>query len=355
MPSFPLHRVAVLLGTLFLAGPATAQIQQQPATSLVSDAWQRDAGEPGFLAPPPLLLPPPPGPLASSLPVPPEAAVPDATAPGVAEPDPDMPRDARQGLFQKLSVNATWLSPDQSAGLGMTDLEARCTLGLPAPTREWPMLVSPGFVMHWLDVPPGVDLPNRVYDANVQFRWLPRINEHVLLNVAVTPGVYRDFDRETTHGLRTTVDVAGVWISSPQSKFVLGVSYRDRLDANWIPIAGWLWRPTPEWRLDLLFPEPKVSRRVYWFRPWGDSTEDWLYMAGEWADSVWAFTRADGSADRFAYRDLRLLVGFQRDALGGVDWRIEAGYVFSRQIRTQSGLGEFDPSGAALLRAGIQY
>ena len=352
MSPSPLHRAAVLLGTLFLATPAWAQIQQQPVTALASDACQRDPAAPGFLTPPPMLLPPPPDPLA-----PPPIAPADA-APLVgaeSEPDPDAPRDSRQGLFQKVSLDATWLAPGNSSGLGMTDLEARCTLGLPAPTREWPMLVSPGFAMHWLDVPPGVDLPNRVYDANIQFRWLPRINERVLLNLAVTPGVYRDFDSETTGGVRTTVDLAGVWISSPRSKFVLGVSYRDRLESNWIPIAGWLWRPTPEWRFDLLFPEPKVRRRVYWLSPPGSDTEDWLYVAGEWADSVWAFTRSDGSADRFAYKDLRLLFGLQRDALGGVDWRIEAGYVFSRQIRTQSGLGEFNPSGTAMLRAGVQY
>jgi hypothetical protein len=236
----------------------------------------------------------------------------------------------------------------------MSDLELKAILALPCPTREWPLLITPSFAEHWLDAP-GSDLPARLGDAAIDFRWLPQLTPRLRLDLAVTPGVYRDFDQHTNDGLRVTSHAAGIWTWTPTAKLVLGASYLDRSDLNVIPIGGLIWTPTPDWQLDLLFPQPKIWRRLH---SWGEQArdgEDWAYVAGEFGDWAWAVRRSDGTLDTAEYRDARLLLGVERKVRDGLSGRLEVGYVFSRKLRYTSGQGEFEPHGALLLRAGVDY
>lgn len=266
----------------------------------------------------------------------------------------DGPRDVRPGMFQRLIFAGTWIAPDGVEGLGLSDLELRSVLALPCPTRECPMVFTPGFAVHYVDAP-GFDLPPRLYDAFCEFRWLPKLTDRLMFDLAVTPGVYRDFEQDTSDGLRTTAHAAGVWTWTPAAKLVLGVSYLDRTDINVLPIGGLIWTPDPEWKLDLLFPQPKIARRFYGCGHYGSDVEDWLYVAGEFGDWTWAITRGDGVRDEAEYRDARLLLGLERRAIGALDARFEVGYVFARKLRYTSGLAEVEPNPGLLLRAGIEY
>jgi hypothetical protein len=268
--------------------------------------------------------------------------------------DPDL-RDVRNGVFQKLMCYGTWISPDHAQGMGMTDLEAKCVLAVPAPTRDWPMLITPDIAAHWLAAPHGIELPSQVDDVDIEFHWLPKITERLLLSIAVTPGIYRQFDRDTGPGWRTTVDGAAVWTWTQTTKIVLGASYRDRSDENFIPIGGLLWHPNADFKADLLFPAPKVQHRVYWFGEYGEDVEDWAYVAGEYGDWVWAIQRDNGTQDTLSYRDCRLLLGLEHKVFGGLDWHAEIGYVFARRVRSASGLSDYDPTSAVLLRIGVTY
>jgi len=272
----------------------------------------------------------------------------------------EMPRDTRSGMFQKLSVDGTWLAGGGTGGLGLSDLDARLMLALPAPPRQWPMVITPGWATHFLDAP-GRDLPARVDDAYAEFRWLPRLSPRLLLDLTVTPGVYRDFEQSTGDGLRVTAHGAAVWAWSTRAKLVLGLAYLDRPDLNYLPIGGLMWNPDERWQLDLLFPQPKIARRLRALGPQGEPTagagdvEDWFYIAGEFGDWLWAIRREDGTRDTVAYRDCRLLLGLERRAIGKLDARIEVGYVFSRKLEYLSDSSESSPDGTLLLRGGLTY
>jgi hypothetical protein len=263
--------------------------------------------------------------------------------------------EARPGMFQKVLFDATWLAPGGQAGLGMTDLEAKIMLGVPAPTREWPMLITPGFAVHELAAPRSAGLPSRLYDEYVDFRWVPQITSRWLLDAAVTPGLYSDWEQPAGDGLRVTAHAAAVWTWTPQAKLVLGAFYEDRRDWNVIPIGGLLWNPSADFKLDLLFPQPKIAHRVYWFGQYDQLTQDWIYVAGEFADDVWAIQRADGSQDKIAYRDVRFMLGMERKVIHGLGACVEAGYVFSRKLTYYSNTPELDPAGTLLLRGGLNY
>jgi hypothetical protein len=279
---------------------------------------------------------------------------------------PDMPLDkpppaadehpeARDGVFQRLTLDGTWNPAGGSSGLGFTDVALATTLAVPCPSREWPLLIVPQFAVHYLTPGPGVDLPPRLYDAAIEFRWLPKVADGLRLDISATPGVYRDFDRSTDSGERTIAHGAAIWDWTPKIKLVAGALYEERRDWNFIPIGGVIWTPNEDVDLEILFPQPKLAHRVYCFGQVDKIVQDWVYVAGEFADSCWAIQHTDGVRDQVAYRDVRALLGFERKVIHGLGAKVEVGYVFSRKLIFYSDTPELYPAGALLLRGGITY
>lgn len=276
--------------------------------------------------------------------------------PAVPPPNPDRPPDARDGMFQKLTFQSTWLAGGSgNDSFGMTDLELKTVLAVPIPSRDYPLILTPGFTTHYLDGPSVSDLPARVYDASLQFRWFRRFTPRLAMDLAVTPGVYGDFERDAGDALRVTGHGAAVYDWTPTTRLVLGVAYLDREDVGVLPVGGIIWKPNDEWEFKLVAPRPEIARRVYWFGQFGEQVKDWLYLAGEFGGDTWAIERADGTPDTFTYRDFRVLLGLERKAIGTPDGWVEIGYVFGREIEYDSPTPDISPSDTFLIRAGITY
>jgi hypothetical protein len=107
--------------------------------------------------------------------------------------------------------------------------------------------------------------------------------------------------------------------------------------------------------VELMVPRPRIARRVYWFGSWGDDVEDWLYLAGEIGGGTWAMRRTDGANDVLTYSDLRVILGLERRVLFGIDYRLEAAYVFARKLKYESSGPDLVPSDTLMLRAGLTY
>ena len=73
-------------------------------------------------------------------------AVPFGAGVSSADPAPaDLPRGTRPGVFQKLLFEADLRLPrNGDEGFGFDTLELKTVLGLPCPTREYPLLITPG-------------------------------------------------------------------------------------------------------------------------------------------------------------------------------------------------------------------
>lgn len=278
-------------------------------------------------------------------------------APPVAPEDqPTLPPGVRNGVFQKVLFDATWLAPGGWDGMGMTDLELRGIFALPCPTIDSPLLITPGYAVYYLDGPKRADLPPRLNESYVQFRWLSQLTPKLGLDLAITPGVYSDFQQEASDSFRITGHAAAVWTWSDRAKLVLGAAYLNRPDAEVIPIGGVVWTPNDDVKFDMIFPTPRISRRIG-CRKGVESckdTEDWLYIAGEFAGDAWAIRRADGTDDQVVLSDYRAIIGVERKTVGGLSSRVEVGYVFSRRIRYTSGT-EYWPTDTVMIRGGLTY
>ena len=102
---------------------------------------------------------------------------------------------------------------------------------------------------------------------------------------------------------------------------------------------------------ELLFPKPKAA----WRFNVGPGFEDWLFTTAEFGGNTWSIERASGEHDKVTYLDYRILGGVERRLNGGAGFRLEAGYVFGREIEFASGVGNFDPKSTVLIRGAIVF
>ena len=270
--------------------------------------------------------------------------------------EPERPSGARSGMFQKLLVTGTWLAPGGGDNIGMSELELRSILALPIPSRDYPLIITPGFGVHYIDGPVSSDLPPRVYDAYTQLRWMRRLGSCWGIDLAVTPGVFSDFRQSADEGFRVTGYGAAQWTRSGTQKFVLGVAYIDRQTSDFLPICGMIWTPSDDVQFDLVFPHPRIGRRIYLTGTFlDDDVEDWIYMAAELGGGTWAVRRDAGFDDQVDYSDYRIFFGVERKQIGRLDSRLEIGYVFGRKLRYESSTPRLKPDGTVMIRGGLTY
>jgi hypothetical protein len=269
--------------------------------------------------------------------------------------EPQLPPGVRNGVFQRLLFDATWLAPGGANGMGMNDLELQGIFAVPCPTIDSPLVITPGFGVQYLQGPQDADLPPRLHDGYVDFRWLSQVTPKLGLDLAVTPGIFSDFEQSSSKAFRLTGHGAAAWTWNDTTKLVLGAAYLDRPDVEWIPIGGVIWTPDADTKFDLVFPHPRISRRNYWGGNYGNEVQDWVYIAAEFTGDAWAIRRSDGSDDLVVLSDYRIVLGMERKVLGGISSRFEVGYVFGRRIRYRSDTPDFHPTDTVMFRGGLTY
>ncbi|MEM1305588.1 MAG: hypothetical protein AAGG46_11860, partial [Planctomycetota bacterium] len=102
------------------------------------------------------------------------------------------PPGGRDTSFQKVTFESSFLPAFENDGLGIFGLKTGVTFGLPFPTREAPLLITPGYEVLFLDGPNFDDVPPRLHAATLELSAFRLLTDRWLLNVATTVGVYAD-------------------------------------------------------------------------------------------------------------------------------------------------------------------
>jgi hypothetical protein len=328
----------VIIVSCFFVSSVEAQVVPLPTTAAEGQFPVRPASNPDSLA--------------NVFPAPGEITSPPQISPPVKA---EAPSEARSGMFQKLIFDSTSLPRSGSGGLGIDDLELKTVLALPCPTPDSPLLITPGFAVHYLDPPENMELPSRLYDTYCQFRWLHRFSPALGVDLAVTPGVQSDFEQSSSEGFRMTGHGAAAWTWSETTKLVFGAGYFNRLEVKVLPIGGLIWTPNEDVNFELLFPQPRLAWRIYWTGQFAQAVQDWVYVAAEFGGGTWAFARENSPPDLIDISDYRLIAGFERKRHHALSARLEIGYVFGRKVKFRDGDPEFDPSNTVMIRGGLRY
>jgi hypothetical protein len=256
--------------------------------------------------------------------------------------------------------------------LGINDVELSVTFAIPMfYNSATPLLITPGFgVQYWngpLSLPPPTpppDLPPRTYDGYLDSQWNPQITPWLGAELDARIGVYSDFNNVTTEAIRFTGKGVAVLTFSPSVKIKAGVWYLNRNVVKLLPAGGICWSPNPDIYFDILFPNPKIAKRL---TTWGN-TDWWLYCSGEYGGGKWQITRnnglapnpylpnMNGSLDTFDYNDIRVALGLEFKTLRQFHGLFEVGGAFDRGVIYQSGAPHaYYPNATVFARAGLSY
>jgi hypothetical protein len=260
----------------------------------------------------------------------------------------------RQGIFQRLSLTGTWLPSLSRNDLGIGHLGLDVTLGFPMPTRKSPLLITPAFAVRYLDGPSTPDMPDRVYDASVQFRFLRRLTDQWAMDLAVRPGVHGDFQSDDNDALRIIGRGLAIYDWTSTTKLIFGVAHLARTDIRVLPVGGLILSPNDDWRWELVAPNPRIARRLV-SAEGRTRRELWAYVAGEYGGGVWSITRADGAHDTATVNDYRIALGLEQRSPGGLGRHVEVGYVFGREIEFASRTPDTRLNDTLMLRAGASF
>jgi hypothetical protein len=144
---------------------------------------------------------------------------------------------------------------------------------------------------------------------------------------------------------------AGVVAVSPNTDIVLGAVYLDRVDIKILPVAGVHYRPTPDWDMYMVFPNPKIRK----FLAAVGTTKWYGYGAGEYGGGSWTVARQTTN-DRIDYNDIRVIGGLEWETQSQIRGHVELGYVFDREIIFVSGdPPNFKPDDTIMIRAGVDF
>ena len=272
------------------------------------------------------------------------AVAPPSCALPAAPPQPDAWVTLDQSRWE-----ATWVAGGSDVdAVGLLTNEFRAKLKFPGARM---LTLSPRFGWHFVDGPIATDLPSELYDASLEGVLSLPLSSRLFMQAAVAPSVFSDGRNSSRDGFRLPGRWLVFWNYSDRLTLSTGLVYLDRDDIGLLPAAGLIYKPTDDWRIELLIPRPRVAWRYASNGP----KASWLYAVGEFGGGSWAIERASEVRDVATLSDYRLLLGWERIVEGGVDCRVEGGYVFNRSLEYQSLPGERDLPGTALVRFALSY
>ena len=235
---------------------------------------------------------------------------------------------------------------------GMDEIDIRMQLAFPCrfipdDGRTGYFYVAPGGSLTWWNGPTGPpDMSPNGFGAFLDFGVQPRFNETFGLIAWGRIGLFSDFEKVTSDAWRYQGRLVGVFNSSPQMQFHLGAIYYGRARVKMLPTAGVIWTPDENWVLKLVFPNPRVQRRIWR----GPQTEWWGYVHMDYAGGSWDIEGL-GLTD---YNDLRLGAGVEFTTQNRIGGYFEFGGSLARELYTGGHRWESPPS-VLYLKTGIIF
>lgn len=215
------------------------------------------------------------------------------------------------------------------------------------PTDFALLTARPQFTAWFLGGPtrPGPHLPEQVYGLSVALQAEYRFTPRLVLTAGITPGLYTDFQNTGGEMFRVPAEVVGSFAYLPDLVLVGGILYTAQPGRPVLPVVGAVWLPAEDWRLELVFPRPRVVYRR------ADGLE--LYGQFAWFGGAFAVD-ANGRDDLLQYRDWRLAIGAEWAAFGRSRVFFEFGAAVWRELELERHRA-FDVDPAFYFRVGGRF
>lgn len=262
----------------------------------------------------------------------------------------------RNGFLQGIQFSTGTVGTGGSDTLSVQHVQTAVSVAVPLGNEEKitdnVLMISPGIRADMLDAPVALDLPDTLFEPSLQFFWRRVFNDRLSSSVIFAPALRTDF--ETSENAFRIFGLATLnWEAIPDKLWLSGGAvYLDRADYTALPAAGLTWMPVPVLKLDIQFPQPRVSYRL---NKDGANSESWLYLAGGFGGNTWAVTRNNGQADELTLSELRMVTGYERLLAGNRGGFGEVGWAFNRSAEYLKTPLEMDFQDTFVARIGITF
>lgn len=236
--------------------------------------------------------------------------------------------------------------PRAGTAFGITSLGTKFDV-----VGKGPLWLTGNFGWNFLSGPNTAAVPPQTFDLGLELNYARKINDNWGIHLNVSPLMATDFSNVTSDAFRMLAGGLITFQADEVTKLVAGISYLDRPDLNFLPIAGLKWMVTENLEFDMLVPRPRIA----WRFNKEEVQEKWLFLMGEVGGGSWAIERDPNLSDRIGYRDLRCVGGIEYKQFSGGRSVLEAGYVFNRHIDFQRGPGNMNPGSTFVIRWGQFY
>lgn len=241
----------------------------------------------------------------------------------------DAPKPSRR---PPIGLKGEWIT---NTDVGLATMKVDTTLpllffGTPPP------LVKFGFGYSDFVSVDSLELPDDLYEYSIGLSWIRPVNDRWTIRAMLGVGFATDNKNTSSDAWQFRGGVFAMYERRSHLKWTFGALATGRDDLPVIPAVGAVWMPSQCVRVDLLFPQPKVNRLV----SDDGSRQQWVYFGAGINGTTWAYEQLNGSDDRITYKDLRAVIGWESrpSASAGMPFafgktmRLEAGYVFSREL-----------------------
>lgn len=240
---------------------------------------------------------------------------------------------------------------DAEGGMNQAFEEARADFGIPLGSMDNLIGLRPYFRADQLQSLNSLDVPTALYNTGLNILHQRKWNPVFSSTVVVTPSIRSDFTT-SSNAFRVFGLALMNWKCRSDLTLSVGAVYFDRADFNLLPAFGFVWTPTPEWKIDATMPRPRIFHRLW---KQGGEAEGWAYLGASIGGNTWAVTRDSGLTDELTIRDFRFMGGYEVIEKGNRGHFVEAGLAFGRTVEYERQDIELDLDAGLYLDAGIKF
>ena len=254
--------------------------------------------------------------------------------------------------LQSVSLRGGGIFEFDRRELNSSFLDVGVGTGIPLGSFDNILGVTPRFRIDWIDAASDIDVPEELYEFELQFFHRRPLRDRLSLLAIVSPSIRSDW---TTSDRAFRVFALGLlnWECVPDRLTLSGGAVvLGRADLPVLPALGVVWTPNRRTKLDLRFPLTRFSYRL---AKNGGQSETWAYLSGGIGGNTWAVTRENDRTDELSLRDYRLVLGVERLVDGGGGCFAEFGVALGRRLEYERTDTEISFDDAAIVRGGWRY
>lgn len=199
---------------------------------------------------------------------------------------------------------------------------------------------------------PNTNLPGSLNRIGWDFELKTALPQAWNAVIGFNPSIDSDFQKTLSKWAFDWDGRAAVlYTPQPDLTFVIGFMEWDRITARFLPWAGLIYRPSPYWQFDLVFPQFRIATFVW--DEWGFKTM--LYGRIEYHSEAYEiYNPVLQERDQVALTDWRALLGVNKER-GDFDYFFEGGWIWHRDADFRVAPQGFEVSSGVIVQGGIRF